>query len=74
MLHDDLNDVLATTTHPAPAWQPWHRPITSPAVWTREWGAGRIMVATPGHSVDVLAHPSVRTIIERGMLWATRRA
>jgi type 1 glutamine amidotransferase len=74
VLHDDLNDVLATTTHPAPPWHPWHRPVTSPAIWTRQWGAGRIVVATPGHSVDVLEQPSVRTVIERGMLWATRRA
>ena len=74
VLHDDLIDVLATTTHPTRPWHPWHRPIVSPAVWTRLWGAGRIVVATPGHSVDVLRHESVRTIIERGMLWATRTA
>jgi uncharacterized protein len=74
VLHDDLSDVLATTTHPAPPWHPWHRPVVSPAIWTREWGAGRIVVTTPGHSVDVLEHPAVRTVIERGMLWATRRA
>ena len=72
VLHDDLCDVLATTTHPAEAWQPWHRPVTSPAVWTRQWGQGRIVVTTPGHSLDVLEDPSVRTIIERGMLWASR--
>ena len=71
---DDLNDVLATTTHPVRPWHPWHRPITSPAIWTRQWGAGRIVVTTPGHSVDVLENPTVRTVIERGMLWATRRA
>ncbi|WP_432117440.1 ThuA domain-containing protein [Streptomyces sp. bgisy032] len=74
VLHDDLIDVLATTTHPVRPWQPWHRPVTSPAVWTRRWGAGRIVVTTPGHSVDVLEHPPVRTIVERGMLWATRTA
>ena len=74
VLHDDLIDVLATTTHPAPAWEPWHRPVTSPAVWTRHWGAGRLVVSTPGHSPEVLADPNVRTIIERGMLWATRTA
>ncbi|MEW2615235.1 ThuA domain-containing protein [Streptomyces sp. NPDC047880] len=74
VLHDDLIDVLATTTHPTRPWQPWHRPVTSPAVWTRRWGAGRIVVTTPGHSVDVLEHPGVRTIVERGMLWATRTA
>ncbi|MDA1361828.1 ThuA domain-containing protein [Glycomyces luteolus] len=74
VLHDDLIDVLATTTHPVRPWHPWHRPITSPAVWTRQWGEGRIVVATPGHSVDILQDENVRTIIERGMLWATRTA
>jgi uncharacterized protein len=74
VLHDDLIDVLATTTHPTQPWHPWHRTITSPVVWTREWGRGRIAVATPGHSVDVLQNPNVRTIVERGMLWASRTA
>jgi type 1 glutamine amidotransferase len=74
VLHDDLIDVLATTTHPVRPWHPWHRPITSPAIWTRLWGDGRIVVTTPGHNLDVLQHPSVRTVIERGMLWATRTA
>ncbi|MCO8273900.1 ThuA domain-containing protein [Actinoplanes sp. TRM 88003] len=74
VLHDDLIDVLATTTHPVQPWHPWHRPITSPAVWTRQWGEGRIVVTTPGHSLDVLRHPTVRTVIERGMLWASRTA
>lgn len=72
VLHDDLNDVLATTTHPVQPFHPWHRPIISPAVWTREWGAGRVFVSTPGHSLDVLQDINVRTIIERGMLWAAR--
>ncbi|MGK9219449.1 MULTISPECIES: ThuA domain-containing protein [unclassified Microbacterium] len=74
VLHDDLNDVLATTTHPVRPWHPWHRPIRSPAVWTRQWGEGRIFVATPGHSPDVLQDENVRTIIERGLVWATRTA
>lgn len=74
VLHDDLIDVLATTTHPVQPQHPWHRPINSPAVWTREWGLGRVFVATPGHSPDVLQHPSIRTIVERGLLWATRTA
>ena len=74
VLHDDLIDVLATTTHPTQPWHPWHRPVTSPVVWTRLWGDGRIVVATPGHSVDVVSNPNVSTIIERGILWATRTA
>jgi type 1 glutamine amidotransferase len=72
VLHDDLVDVLATTTHPVRPWHPWHRPVTSPAVWTRLWGAGRVFVATPGHSPEVLEAPDVRTIVERGLLWASR--
>lgn len=74
VLHDDLIDVLATTTHPVQSYHPWHRPITSPAVWTRHWGQGRIFVATPGHSLDVLQDDNVRTIIERGLLWASATA
>ena len=72
VLHDDLIDVLATTTHPSNDYSPWHRPSRSPAVWTREWAAGRIFVATPGHSLDVLENPSVRRIIENGLLWSSR--
>jgi type 1 glutamine amidotransferase len=72
VLHDDYLDVLATTTQAVRPWDPWTRPVTSPAIWTRQWGKGRIFVSTPGHRVDILKHPSVRTIIERGMLWAAR--
>lgn len=72
VLSDGLNDVLATTTIESRPWDPWSRPITSPAVWTRQWGRGRIAVCTPGHNLEVLADATVRTIIERGMLWASR--
>lgn len=72
VLSDDYIDVLATTTLPAREWDAWTRPVVSPAVWTRQWGAGRIFVATPGHSVEVLKDANVKTLIERGMLWASR--
>ncbi|MET0859709.1 MAG: ThuA domain-containing protein [Microbacterium sp.] len=72
VLSDDLNDVLATTTLKQRPGDPWHRDVTSPAVWTRQWGDGRIFVATPGHSVAVLQDANVRAIIERGLLWASR--
>jgi len=72
VLSDDYIEVLATTTQRARPGDPWHREVTSPAVWTREWGRGRIFVTTPGHSLDVLHDATVRTIIERGMLWASR--
>jgi hypothetical protein len=72
VLTDDYIDVLATTTQQVRPWDPWHREVTSPAIWTRQWGSGRIFVATPGHSLDVLQNDSVRTIVERGLLWAAR--
>jgi len=74
VLYDDLIDVLATTTHPVRPHEPWQRPVVSPTVWTRRWGAGRVFVATPGHDVGVLSEPHVRTIVERGLRWAARRA
>ncbi len=67
---DGLNDVLATTTLVPGADDPWHAPVVSPAVWTRRWGAGRVVVCTPGHRLADLEIPAVRTIVERGLLWA----
>jgi uncharacterized protein len=72
VLHDDYLDVLATTTQAVRPWDPWHRPVTSPVIWTRQWGKGRIFVCTPGHKVDILQDPNVRMIVERGLLWAAR--
>ncbi|RUR00987.1 ThuA domain-containing protein [Labedella endophytica] len=72
VLHDDYIDVLATTTQAVRPWDPWNREVTSPAIWTRQWGAGRIFVSTPGHRVEILENTNVRTIIERGLLWAAR--
>jgi uncharacterized protein len=72
VLSDSHNEVLATTTLPARPGDPWREPVVSPAVWTRNWGAGRIFVCTVGHRLADLNVPSVRTIVERGMLWASR--
>jgi type 1 glutamine amidotransferase len=72
VLSDSYNEVLATTTLAARDFDPWTRPVVVPAVWVRQWGLGRVFVATPGHRLDVLDNPNVRTIIERGMLWASR--
>ncbi|MFD2794996.1 ThuA domain-containing protein [Promicromonospora vindobonensis] len=72
VLSDDYNDVLATTTLAARDFDPWHRPVTCPAVWTRLWGEGRVFVSTPGHDLATVSDQNVRTIIERGILWASR--
>lgn len=72
VLSDEYNDVLATTTQEVRPWDAWHRPVTAPAIWVREWGAGRVFVSAPGHKLEVLQDPNVRTIIKRGLLWAAR--
>jgi uncharacterized protein len=69
---DPTNQVLATTTFRAHPDYPWIAGATMPAVWTRSWGDGRIFVCTPGHSLADLEQPEVRTIIERGLLWASK--
>ena len=72
VLSDEYNDVLATTTQDVRPWDAWNRPVTAPAIWTRQWGKGRIFVSAPGHRIEVVEDPNVRTIIERGLLWAAR--
>jgi uncharacterized protein len=69
---DPTNEVLATTTFKAHPDYPWIEGATMPAVWTRTWGDGRIFVCTPGHAPTDLDVPEVRTIVERGLLWASR--
>jgi type 1 glutamine amidotransferase len=72
ILTDGLNDVLATTCYHPEDGAPWHRDVVMPAVWTRQWGSGRVFVSTIGHKLDDLDEPSVRTLTERGLLWASR--
>lgn len=72
VLCDSYLDVLATTTQQVRPWDPWTRPVVSPAIWTRQWGQGRIFVTTAGHHVDILQDSNVKSIIERGLLWASR--
>lgn len=69
---DPTNEVLATTTFASHPDYPWIEGATMPVVWTRRWGAGRVFVCTVGHKLDDLEQPEVRTIIERGLLWASR--
>jgi hypothetical protein len=43
-----------------------------PYAWTRMWGNGRVFVAAWGHTYKDFDVPEARTIVERGLLWATR--
>ncbi|WP_097229247.1 ThuA domain-containing protein [Streptomyces zhaozhouensis] len=75
LVHTDPSvDVLATTTFSATDQDvpEESRGVTCPAVWTRRWGAGRVFVSTIGHKPDDLTDDTVRTLTERGLLWAAR--
>ncbi|MFE3829392.1 ThuA domain-containing protein [Streptomyces sp. NPDC059092] len=67
---DPLIDVLATVGFAAD--EDRARPVTMPAVWTRNWGSGRVFVSAVGHKPDDFDVPEVRTLTERGLLWASR--
>ncbi|MFV2145027.1 ThuA domain-containing protein [Isoptericola sp. G70] len=69
---DPLCDVLATTTHAVRDGAPWQEPATVPVVWTRHWGRGKVFACAVGHSIADLKIPEIRTMIERGILWAAR--
>jgi type 1 glutamine amidotransferase len=72
VLTDDLNDVLVTTRFEATPDTPWRADLVVPAVWTRLWGRGKVFVSTLGHKLEDLDVPQVRTLTERGLLWAAR--
>jgi type 1 glutamine amidotransferase len=72
LLTDSHNKVLATTTQSTSSDVPWKSPITSPAIWTRQWGEGRIFICSPGHNLEVVSQPQITQIIQNGALWATR--
>jgi uncharacterized protein len=72
ILTDDRNTVLATTSVDPRDGGQGADPVTMPVVWTRQWGAGRVFVSAVGHRVEDLREPTVRTLTERGLLWAAR--
>jgi len=65
--------VLATTDFPvADGPHAANGRVSMPVVWTKFWGTGKVFYTALGHHADVLRAPEVRTIIERGFLWASR--
>ncbi len=68
---DPSNTVLATTTFSG-AHVGWIAGTVMPVVWKRRWGAGKVFHATLGHVATDFDVPEARTIVERGLLWATR--
>lgn len=68
---DPSNEVLATTTFSG-EYVPWIAGTVMPVVWKRRWGQGRVFYTSLGHVAKDFDVPEARTIVQRGMLWASR--
>ena len=68
---DPSNEVLATTTFYGEHIS-WISGNTIPVVWKRQWGEGRIFYSSLGHVAKDFDVPEAKTLVERGMLWASR--
>ena len=65
------NEVLATTTFSGEH-APWIEGVVMPVVWKRRHGKGRVFYSSLGHVAKEFEVPEMRTILERGLLWAAR--
>ena len=68
---DPSNEVLATTTFSGEH-APWIDGVVMPVVWKRRHGKGRVFFSSLGHVTSEFAVPEMRTILQRGLLWAAR--
>jgi type 1 glutamine amidotransferase len=68
---DPSNQVLATTTFSGER-LPWIAGTIMPVVWKRRFGAGRVFYTSLGHVAADFDVPEARTIVQRGMLWASK--
>jgi uncharacterized protein len=66
-----MNEVLATTTFDGTHCE-WIKDVTMPVVWKKTYGKGRVFYSALGHTADEFAVPEMKTMLERGLVWAAR--
>ncbi len=71
MHFDPSVEVLATTTFSGEYFDEIEG-VVMPVVWKRRFGKGRVFYSSLGHVADEFNVPQMRTIFERGALWAAR--
>jgi uncharacterized protein len=71
MHFDPSVEVLATTTFKGDIFDEIDG-VVMPVVWKRRFGKGRVFYSSLGHVAEEFQVPQMRTIFERGALWATR--
>jgi type 1 glutamine amidotransferase len=68
---DPSNEVLVTTTFTGEH-APWIAGTVMPVVWKRKYGEGKVFYCSLGHVDADFEVPEAQTLVERGLLWATR--
>jgi uncharacterized protein len=68
---DPSNEVLVTTTFSGEH-APWIAGTVMPVVWKRKYGEGKVFYCSLGHVDADFEVPEAQTLVERGLLWATR--
>ena len=68
---DPANQVLATTRFTGEH-ASWIDGVVMPVVWKRRHGKGRVFYSALGHVAREFEVPEMRTILNRGLLWAAR--
>lgn len=68
---DPSNEVLATTTFSG-EYASWIDGTVMPVVWKRHYGKGRVFYSSLGHVASEFEVPEMRTIVQRGLVWAAR--
>jgi type 1 glutamine amidotransferase len=68
---DPANEVLATTTFSGEHLD-FIDGATIPVVWKKMFGKGRVFYSSLGHVAGEFEVPEMKTIFERGALWAMR--
>lgn len=71
MHFDPSIEVLATTRFDGTYFEEIDN-VVMPVVWKRTYGKGRVFYSSLGHVADEFKVPQMRSIFERGALWATR--
>ena len=69
--YDPSIEILATTTFDGSRFEEIDG-VVMPVVWKKMYGKGRVFHSTLGHVADEFKVPQMKTILERGLLWAAR--
>jgi uncharacterized protein len=68
---DPAVEVLATTTFTGEHCD-FVKGVVMPVVWKKRYGQARVFYSALGHTADEFAVPEMRTLLDRGLLWAAR--